>query len=55
MHALAYVLGWENIGCGKTYVLEHTSAYGKTYVLGWSLFQNFGKLYGNRVKFVRFR
>ena len=23
--------------------------------LGWSLFQNFEKLYGNRVKFVRFR
>ena len=23
--------------------------------LGWSLFQNFGKLYENRVKFVRFR
>ena len=23
--------------------------------LGWSLFKNFGKLYGNRVKLVRFR
>ena len=34
---------------------EYSSDFEEDEPLGWSLFQNFGKLYGNRVKFVRFR
>ena len=40
---------WKNCSRSRNLSLCHTCT------VGWSLFQNFGKLYGNRIKFVRLR
>ena len=40
---------WKNCSRSRNLSLCHTCT------VGWSLFQNFEKLYGKRVKFVRFR